>query len=111
MRLKIHTLYQNMRKNRILIHKSGGNDTSWDGNHSDSQERDKNAEHFSEGGDGINIAVPHGQQFGGGPPDSGKSVGEYIRLRLVFKTIHTKAGSQHQYQNSEHRGKELLLFA
>ena len=53
----------------ILINESGGNDTGGDGDHSDAQESDEYAEHFSQCGDGIDITVAYSEQCGGSPPD------------------------------------------
>ena len=92
----------------ILIHKAGGNDTGWDGDHADTEEGDDNAEQLSHCGDGIDVTVSDGQQCGNSPPDTGEGVGKDIRLRIVFQTVHTEAGSDHQDYNDEN-GREQLL--
>lgn len=95
----------------ILVNESRGDDTCGDGDHADSEEGDEDPKHFSQRGDGIDIAVTYGEQCGCSPPDSGKCIGKYFRLRLMLQTVHTQAGRQHQDQYREHGREELLLLA
>ena len=81
---------------RVLIDKSGGNNTGGDGNHTDTKKCDKYSENLAHGGDRINITIANCEQSGGGPPDSGKCVCKNFRLCFIFQTVHTEAGREHQ---------------
>ena len=72
---------------------------------------DKNTEQFSKSGYGIDIPVSDGEQGGRRPPDAGKGIGKYFRLRLVFQAVHAQAGRNHENQYGKYRGEELLPFA
>ena len=95
----------------VLIHKSRGYNTGRDRHHAHSQKCDKNTEQFSKSGYGIDIPVSDGKQSGRRPPDAGKCVGKYFRLRFVFQAVHAQAGRNHENQYGKYRGEELLPFA
>ena len=88
----------------ILFYESGRNNTGGDGNHTDTEKRNKNTEDFSNGGNWINITVTYSQQSGGCPPDSGKSIGKNFWLRPIFQAVHAEAGRKHQDQDNKYRG-------
>ena len=76
-------------------------DTGGDGDHPDSEEGDYYPEEFSHGSHGIDIAVAHGEQGRGRPPDTGKRVGKNLGLGAVFHGIHAKGRRHHQYHYNE----------
>ena len=96
---------------RILLDEARGNDTGGDRHHADAEKRDENAHRFPGGRDGVDVAVADGEQRGHRPPHAGESVFEHLRLRVVFERVHTKARTEHQHEDDEHRREQLLFFA
>ena len=47
-----------------------------------------NGDAFPQSGDGVNVTVSYGQQGGYRPPDPGKCIPEYLRLRRMLYGVH-----------------------
>ena len=74
----------------ILLHETCGNNTGRDGNSADAQERDNDCHDLPQRRDGVDVTVAHGKDGGQAPPDSGESVAECFRLRLVLRAVHAE---------------------
>ena len=105
------TIFPDPFKPRILVDKSGRNDTGGDRDHADTKKCNKNTKNLTDRGDRINITIAYREQSGGSPPDPGKCIRKNLRLRPVFQTVHTETGRQHQHQNDKNRRQKLLFFA
>ena len=79
----------------ILVNETGGNNTGGYRYDSNTQKSNEDTEHFSKGGDGINIPVSNCEERGSSPPDTGKGIGKHIGLYFVLQAVHTQAGGDH----------------
>ena len=105
------TIFPDPFKPRILVDKSGRNDTGGDRDHADTKKCNKNTKNITNRGDRINITIAYREQSEDSPSDPGKCIRKNLRLRPVFQTVHTETGRQHQHQNDENRRQKLLFFA